>query len=155
MPTGRPNGLTMPTNLFVTLMTSPMLLITFLTAVRNQLPRWMPVRMRYISPSLCIISSSGHQGDSNNIFDSLPSLSKLNSTNECDKLDRYLATGVEDITSGGAIKWWYNHRSKYPCLSCMALDYLIIPGKHLNTGSDWPRANIYCSYVCWCWASLQ
>ncbi|KIM56219.1 hypothetical protein SCLCIDRAFT_37143, partial [Scleroderma citrinum Foug A] len=56
------------------------------------------------------------EGNSNNIFDSLPSLSKLNSTNECDELDRYLATGVEDIASGGAIKWWHNHHSKYPCL---------------------------------------
>ena len=155
MPTGKLNGLMTLTNSFTTLMTSPMLLVIFLTTVRNQLLRWTPVRMRYVSPSLCIIFSSCHQGNSNNIFNSLSSLSKLNSTNECDKLDRYLATGVEDITSGGAIKWWHNHCSKYPCLSRMALDYLIIPGKHLNTGSNWPHANIYCSYFCWCWASLQ
>lgn len=27
-----------------------------------------------------------------------------------------------------AVAWWYDHRKAYPHLSCMALDYLTIPG---------------------------
>ena len=28
------------------------------------------------------------------------------------------------------VKWWYEHRSLYPHLLCMALDYLTVPDKH-------------------------
>jgi len=101
-----------------------------------------------LSPSSC------HQGGSNNIFDNLPSLSKVKSTDECNELDMYLTIGVEDIASGGALKWWHNHCSTYPCLLHIVLDYLTIPGKHLNPGSDWPCTNIHCSYFCWCRVSL-
>ena len=134
MQVGRLNGLMTPTNLFVTLTTHHTCLVTFLT-LRNQLPRLTALKMRYISLFSFIIISSCRQGDSN-IFDNLPSLSKLNATNECDELDLYLAASVEDITSGDALKWWHNHRSTYPCLSCMALNYLTIPGKYLNANSD-------------------
>ena len=43
------------------------------------------------------------------------------------ELDRYLKADVEDVTD--AIAWWHTHRSTYPRLSHMALDYLTIPGK--------------------------
>ncbi|KIK15264.1 hypothetical protein PISMIDRAFT_115423 [Pisolithus microcarpus 441] len=45
----------------------------------------------------------------NNIFDRLPSLSKINSSHMLDELDAYLATGVEDIDVGDAIQWWDDH----------------------------------------------
>ncbi|KIK20944.1 hypothetical protein PISMIDRAFT_46313, partial [Pisolithus microcarpus 441] len=52
----------------------------------------------------------------NNIFDRLPSLSKINLSRTLDELDAYLATGVEDIDVGDAIQWWDDHRSTYPHL---------------------------------------
>lgn len=30
------------------------------------------------------------------------------------------------------IVWWYEHSGTYPCLSCMALNYLTIPSKPLT-----------------------
>lgn len=79
-----------------------------------------------------ITCSSHHQGGSN-IFDNLPSLSRLHPTTGCDELDAYLATSVEDIAPGDTLKWWQDHSSLYPHLSCMALDYLTIPGTCLLT----------------------
>jgi len=46
----------------------------------------------------------------------------------CDELDSYLATSLEVIAPGDAIKWWLDHRSMFPRLSRMAIDYLTIPG---------------------------
>ena len=59
-----------------------------------------------------------------NIFDSLPTLARK--TQHKDELDTYLAIEIEDV--GNALKWWYDNRLTYPCLSRMALDYLTIPG---------------------------
>ena len=70
---------------------------------------------------------SYHQEHSTNIFDNLPILSKLKPAGKCNELDNYLAIGVEDVAPGDALKWHEQH-SKYPWLSCMALDYLTIPG---------------------------
>jgi hypothetical protein len=44
-----------------------------------------------------------------------------------DKLTRYLALDPEDVTD--ALQWWHEHRTMYPHLLHMALDYLSIPGK--------------------------
>lgn len=62
-----------------------------------------------------------------NIFDQLPALVKLKANHACDELDTYLASDVEDVED--ALKWWYEHRSNYPHLTHMALDYLTIPSK--------------------------
>ena len=66
-----------------------------------------------------------------NIFDRLPALVKPKVNHACDELDTYLASDVEDVED--AIKWWHEHRSTYPRLSCMALNYLTIPGTYFNT----------------------
>src|ERR1700722_5743453 len=42
------------------------------------------------------------------------------------KLDDYLRLPVENITK--LLKWWFDNRRTYPTLSCMARDYLSIPG---------------------------
>ena len=66
---------------------------------------------------------------STNIFDNLPDLAPTPSSAN-DELDRYLAADVENIKDG--LVWW-NERSKtFPCLSRMACDYLLIPGKCLT-----------------------
>ncbi|KIM55495.1 hypothetical protein SCLCIDRAFT_98428, partial [Scleroderma citrinum Foug A] len=62
------------------------------------------------------------------IFDSLPSLAKKALPK--DELDRYLAADIESITN--ALKWWYDHQTTYPCLSRMAMDYLIIPATSVD-----------------------
>ena len=44
-----------------------------------------------------------------------------------DKLDRYLMDNTLKVDN--PIKWWLIKSSLFPSLSCMALDYLSIPGK--------------------------
>jgi hypothetical protein len=63
---------------------------------------------------------------SNNIFDNLPELASALS-DICDKLELYLSTDTEDIKDD--ILQWHERRATFPCLSCMAWDYLSIPGK--------------------------
>ena len=83
-----------------------------------------------------------------NIFDELPALSAPLKTDH-DKLDHYLSTDPEHVTD--AVAWWYKKQFVYPCLHCMALDYLTIPGdlffcwyliKFIGT-------IISISYICW------
>ena len=47
-----------------------------------------------------------------------------------DELDRYLAADIEDTKD--PLMWWYEHHGAFPNLSCMARDYLSIPGKSNN-----------------------
>ena len=42
-----------------------------------------------------------------------------------DELDHFLNSDV--ILVDDALQWWYDHRTTYPWLSRMALDYLTIP----------------------------
>jgi len=49
------------------------------------------------------------------------------SPDSCSELDRYLAMNVEDVKDG--IMWWHERCATFPRLSCMAQDYLSIPGK--------------------------
>jgi len=44
-----------------------------------------------------------------------------------DELDRYLSSDPEHVID--AICWWYDRHAEYPCLSRMAIDYLVIPHK--------------------------
>ena len=62
-----------------------------------------------------------------NRFDALASLAPLSTLKPSDELRRYLQSDLEDIKD--AVAWWHEHRSTYPRLSRMALDYLAIPGK--------------------------
>lgn len=62
-----------------------------------------------------------------NRFDTLASLAPLSTYKPSDELRRYLQSDPEDIKD--AVAWWHEHRSTYPRLSRMALDYLTIPGK--------------------------
>lgn len=45
------------------------------------------------------------------------------------ELDAYLSTDIEDVDD--ALLWWHKRCHTFPHLSCMALDYLTIPGKIL------------------------
>ena len=62
---------------------------------------------------------------SNNIFDNLPELAPI-SMEISDELDHHLSTDMEDVRDG--LAWWYEKCTSFPCLSCMAWDYLLIPG---------------------------
>ena len=64
-----------------------------------------------------------------NIFDDLPSLAPLKTTDLHSELDRYLSTDVENVTDAGVLQWWNERRQAYPHLSHMGLDYLAIPGE--------------------------
>ena len=44
-----------------------------------------------------------------------------------DELQHYLAADVEDVKDG--LLWWHERRAIFPQLSCMARDYLSIPGE--------------------------
>jgi hypothetical protein len=44
-----------------------------------------------------------------------------------DELARYLSTDPEQVKD--VLLWWHEHKATYPRLSCMALDYLTIPGE--------------------------
>jgi hypothetical protein len=46
---------------------------------------------------------------------------------EPNELDEYLSQAIEKVKD--PIAWWWDHRTVYPRLSAMALDYLSIPGK--------------------------
>ena len=47
-----------------------------------------------------------------------------------DEIDRYLAMDTEAVAD--PLLWWFEHRSMYPALSRMALDYLTIPGMSVS-----------------------
>ena len=60
------------------------------------------------------------------IFDSLPVICTPKTTDLCDELDRYLSINPEHTVD--VLLWWAKEKHLYLCLSCMALDYLSIPG---------------------------
>lgn len=62
------------------------------------------------------------------MFDNLCTAPPTTPTTQ-DKLSRYLAAPTEAV--GDVIAWWLKNRKTYPALSCMALDYLSIPGEWL------------------------
>ena len=78
--------------------------------------------------------------EDDNIFDTLPSLAKPNHELVQDELDVYLNTDVEEVDN--VLVWWNQHRTTYPHLARMALDYLTIPGE-CNT-----RSLCYLTYCC-------
>jgi hypothetical protein len=64
--------------------------------------------------------------EGSNFFDNILDIAPPSPDN-CDELDCYLAMDVEDVKDG--VKWWYEKWYTFPHLSCMARDYLSIPGK--------------------------
>jgi hAT family protein len=64
---------------------------------------------------------------SNNIFDNMATLAAPKTTDLRDELDCYLSSNPEHIAD--AVFWWHDHRAEYPCLSRMAINYLVIPCK--------------------------
>ena len=44
----------------------------------------------------------------------------------CGKLDDYISLSIEKVHD--PIGWWWDHKAMYPKLSCMAFDYLSVPG---------------------------
>ncbi len=61
-----------------------------------------------------------------NFFNNLPDTT-TSSSDDHDELDCYLATDMENVKD--ALMWWHERRATFPHLSCMAWDYLSIPGK--------------------------
>jgi len=62
-----------------------------------------------------------------NIFDELPALAAPQMMKLRDEFACYLSTDPKQVKN--VLLWWHEHKSMYPHLSCMALDYLTIPGK--------------------------
>ena len=60
------------------------------------------------------------------MFDELPALAAPRSSDLRDELQRYLNSDPEHIVD--VLLWWFERQHTYPSLSCMAMDYLMIPG---------------------------
>ena len=60
------------------------------------------------------------------MYDNLPDLATV-SLDHHDELEHYLSMDPEDVRDG--ILWWHDRCATFPHLSCMALNYLSIPGK--------------------------
>jgi len=73
--------------------------------------------------------------ETNNMFDNLLNTAPTSSY-ECDELECYLATDVEDVKDG--LAWWYERHAMFPHLSCMAQDYLSIPGEFIKSFFFYP-----------------
>jgi hypothetical protein len=58
----------------------------------------------------------------NNLLEAVPP-----SLDNHSELNCYLAMDVKDVKDG--IMWWHERCTTFPHLSCMAWDYLLIPGK--------------------------
>ena len=67
-----------------------------------------------------------HHPLSNNIFDTLPSLSAPAKAAFTDELMRYLTAPTEATCD--PLLWWVEKQAVYPCLSRMARNYLSVPG---------------------------
>ena len=63
-----------------------------------------------------------------NVFDNLPSLDTPQAARQSE-IDRYLATDPDTKVVTDPLLWWFEHKHVYPRLSCMARDYISIPGK--------------------------
>jgi hypothetical protein len=62
------------------------------------------------------------------VFDELPALAAPRPSDLRDELERYLDSDPEHVTD--VLLWWIERKHMYPTLSCMALDYLTIPGMY-------------------------
>ena len=80
-----------------------------------------------LSSSLNMQQVAARSSKSNNIFDNMAALATPKSTELHDELDCYLSSDPEHVVD--AVSWWYGCRVEYPCLSRIAMDYLVIPCK--------------------------
>ncbi|KIM61748.1 hypothetical protein SCLCIDRAFT_51980, partial [Scleroderma citrinum Foug A] len=46
-----------------------------------------------------------------------------------------------------ALKWWHEQHSKYPRLSCMALDYLTIPATSIDVERLFSKGHMVLPYL--------
>ena len=65
--------------------------------------------------------------ETTNMFDNIMDTAPTSSSD--DELQRYLAADIEDVKDG--LMWWHERRAMFPQLSCMACNYLSIPGEYL------------------------
>jgi hAT family C-terminal dimerisation region len=85
------------------------------------------------------------------MFDDLPALAAPKSSELRDELERYLSTDPEFVPD--VLSWWYERHHIYPHLSCMAKDYLSIPGPFTNTTTSTTsltKSDCFISHVCQC-----
>ncbi|KAJ3499225.1 hypothetical protein NLJ89_g10123 [Agrocybe chaxingu] len=80
-----------------------------------------------------------------NIFDNIPALAAPTRTELRDELRRYLDSDPEKVEN--VLLWWYEHHSIYPCLSCMALDYLCIPATSMDVERLFSRGCLLLPHV--------
>ncbi len=65
------------------------------------------------------------------MFDELDSTCPPKPNKLQDELTRYLSTDIK--FTADAIQWWHNKCSDFSCLSKMAIDYLMNPGKSISS----------------------
>jgi hypothetical protein len=80
-----------------------------------------------------------------NIFDNMPALTMLKGIKVTDELTLYLSTGPEHVLD--VLAWWYEKRTVYPTLACMALDYLSIPATSVNVERVFSHGRLILSHV--------
>jgi hypothetical protein len=78
----------------------------------------------YISSTMLKLTKPQHQ----NIFDSLATFAPPKPADLSSEIDCYLKTDIKNVTD--PVQWWYDHRTTYPRLSQMALNYLTIQVCH-------------------------
>ncbi len=101
--------------------------ITLLLRGQHQVIGYVPLIFILYLSSHIIPQATAHLSKSDNIFDNMAALAAPESTELCDELDHYLSSDPEHVVD--AVCWWHDHRVEYPCLSRMAIDYLVIPCK--------------------------
>jgi hypothetical protein len=85
-----------------------------------------PEVCHYISSTMLKLTKPQHK----NIFDGLAAFAPPKPADLSSEIDRYLKADIENVTD--PVQWWYDHRTTYPRLSRMALNYLTIPGMSCN-----------------------
>jgi len=92
-----------------------------------------------------LITTSSSLVNNTNMFDKLPALSALASSELRDELERYLSTDPEYVTNVCA--WWHERRDAYPCLHHMALNYHTIPATSVDVERIFSQGRILMSHL--------
>ncbi|PIL29407.1 hypothetical protein GSI_09459 [Ganoderma sinense ZZ0214-1] len=83
--------------------------------------------------------------DDENIFNALVSITRLRVLEKGDELERYLSIPIEDTAN--PLLWWADRRALYPCLSCMALDYLSILATPVDVEQVFRKGRLLLSHI--------
>jgi hypothetical protein len=75
-----------------------------------------------------LLSQSPVESSRTNMFDDLPALAAPKPSDLRDELESYLSSDPEHVAD--VLLWWFERQHMYPALSCMAVDYLTIPGMY-------------------------